>query len=212
METSGPRNAGSSVPRTNRTCSTGKCSRAWHQNLLKINLHFLGVNHNIPNFCGSLQLWVKSSGGLLGFFRDLLSDIYVDTFFINPVYSSELVKQLQGGGDWVMFPSFCFLLGGFWCPWNPQRWLAMCDNFSWGFYQSGSAWGRGKEAAIICALSVKLKNIPVFCESVTEKEKGKEMAKLHHDFSTSDRHEVLLWSDCDLDGGIHIERTEFIGN
>lgn len=74
METSGPRNAGSSVPKTNRTCSSGKCSRDWDQNLLKINLHFLGVNHSIPHFHGSVQLWVKSSGGLPGFFRDLLSD------------------------------------------------------------------------------------------------------------------------------------------
>lgn len=56
---------------------------------------------------------------------------------------------------------------------------------------------------------MKLKNISVFF-SVTEKEKGKEMAKLHNDFSTSDRHEVLLGGDCDLDGGIHTERTEFI--
>lgn len=200
---------------TEPALSSGKCSRGWEQNLLKINLHFLGVNHNVPNFCGSAILSEEELGSewLPGIFRVVLSDR--EKCLLSPAWIpcnacvfQWFIQQLQGG-HWVMFPSSCFLPGGFWCQWSPQRELAMGYNFSWGFYQSGSAWTRGKEAAVISALSVKLKNIPVFF-SVTEKEKGKEMAKLHNDFSTSDRHEVLLWSDCDLGGGIHMERTEFI--
>lgn len=58
--------------------SSGKCSKGWEQNLLKINLHYFRVNHDIPNFSGFMQLWVKkngiSSGRLPGIVRVLLFD------------------------------------------------------------------------------------------------------------------------------------------
>lgn len=60
--------------------SSGKCSKGWEQNLLKINLHFFCVNHDIPNFSGFMQLceWVKKNSvslvWLSSIFRVLLFD------------------------------------------------------------------------------------------------------------------------------------------
>lgn len=134
METSGPRNAGSSVPRTNRTCTfQWEMLQRLRTKTSEDQPAFSWCESRRSKFlwlCATLSEEQFGSGRLPDIFRVVLSDR--EKWFLSPSWIlcntcvfQCLVQQLQGG-HWVMFPSSCFLLGGFWCQWSPQRELAMC--------------------------------------------------------------------------------------